>query len=197
MVSNELPQDTGASFQEFQSAAQILLDNALLLGNLELLAFLTLVDKVAHIDNATILKSRPEDISFLRFNCVVDGATIDSRITAVNPLLFQFYLKLPQYIYNVSADTATPVLKASNTPAPSSIAKSLTNFFRQQVPHLLHLIRINMCLLLCRSISLHRKKPLVDGIQCEICHSNSEQMECNCGLKNRRSCLIEERLFQS
>ena len=111
MVSNVLPQDTGAAFQEAQSAAKMVMDNAILVSNLEPLVFLTLVGKVANIKDAIDLKSRPEDISFLRFNCVVNGAAIDSRVITVNPLSFQFSPKLPQYIYDITAYTATPVVK--------------------------------------------------------------------------------------
>ena len=55
---------------------------------------------------------------------------MDSEITTVNPLSFQFYLKLPQYIYDVSDNTATPVLKAISSPAPSSVDKLLNNLFQ-------------------------------------------------------------------
>ena len=106
MISNEFPQDTGASFQEAQSAAQIVVNNVLLVGNLEPLTFLTSTRKIANIEDGTKLKSRPEDISFLRSNCVVDGAAIDYRVTKVNPLSFQFCLKLLQCIYDVNANTA-------------------------------------------------------------------------------------------
>ena len=101
----------------------MVVDNALLVGTLELLAFLTSIGNVTKIKDAAILKSRPKDTSFLRINCVVDGAVIDSRVTIVNHLLFQFYLKLSQYIYDVSAVTATPGVKVSSIPAPSSVAK--------------------------------------------------------------------------
>lgn len=77
MVSNKFSQDTSAAFQEAQSGAQIVVDNAILVGNLEPLAFLTTTGKVANIVDATVLKSRPEGISILRFKYVVDGAAID------------------------------------------------------------------------------------------------------------------------
>ena len=130
MVSNVLPQDTGATFQEAQSAAKMVMDNVILVSNLEPLVFLTLVGKVANIKDIIDLKSRSEDISFLRFNCVVNGAAIDSRVITVNLLSFQFSLKLPQYIYDITAYTATPVVKVCITPVPNNDAKSLTNLFQ-------------------------------------------------------------------
>lgn len=81
--------------------------------------------QVANIEDATNL-SRGEDISFLRSYCVVGGTAIDSRVTKGNPLSYQFSFKLPQYI---NTDTATPVVRASIIPAPSTVAKSLTNLF--------------------------------------------------------------------
>ena len=123
MVSNELPQDTSAAFQEAQFVAQMVMDNVLIVGNLEPIAFLSSTGKVANIEDAINLKNRPDDISFLRFNCVVDGAAMDSRVITVKPLSFQFSLKLPQYIYDVTADTSIPVVKACITPAPSTVAR--------------------------------------------------------------------------
>ena len=107
----------------------MVMDNALLVSNLEHLVLLTSTGKIAKIDDAINLKCRPEDNFFLRFNCVVDGTEIDSRVITVNPLSFQFSLKLPQYIYNVTVNTATLVVKVCITPAPSTVAKSLTNLF--------------------------------------------------------------------
>ena len=65
VVSNELLQNTDAAFQEAQSAAQIVMDNALLVDNLELLVFPTSTVKVSDIDDAINLKCSLEDISFL------------------------------------------------------------------------------------------------------------------------------------
>ena len=62
MVSNELPQDTGAAFQESQSVARMVIDNALLVGNLEPIAFLTSTGKVINIEDAINLKNSPDDI---------------------------------------------------------------------------------------------------------------------------------------
>ena len=130
MITNEIPQDTGAIFQEAQSAAQIVMENALLVSNLEPLEFLTSTRNVTNIDDLINLKSRPVDAFFLSFNCVVDDAAIDSRVITVNPLLFQFSLKLPQYIHDITADTTIRVVKVCITPAPSTVVKFLTNLFQ-------------------------------------------------------------------
>ena len=112
LVSGELPQDTGAAFQEDQSAAQLIVDKAILIDNLKPVDLLTSTGKVANVHDVTDLKSMSEDIAFLIFNCVVDGSVVDYRVTTANSLSFQFYLKLPQYIYDVGTDTTSPVAKA-------------------------------------------------------------------------------------
>ena len=129
MVSNEIPQDTGAAFQESQSAAQVVTDNALLVGNLEPLDFLISMGKVTNIEDASNLKIRPEDISFLRLSYVVDGVAIDNRVTKFNLLSFQFCPEMLQYIYDVEENTVTPVVNAKMTPAASTVATPLTCLF--------------------------------------------------------------------
>ena len=86
IVSNELPQDTGAAFQEAQSTARSVNGNILLVGNLETLAFLISTGNVTNIEDASRLKSILDTISFLRLNCVVDGEAFDNRVTKDNPM---------------------------------------------------------------------------------------------------------------
>ena len=58
------------------------------------------------------------------------GASIDHRVKTFNPLSFQFSLKLHQYIYDVEANTATPVIIAQNPPVNNPVVKSLYSIFQ-------------------------------------------------------------------
>ena len=88
---------------------------------MEPLAFLTSTAKVVDFgDDITDLTKRPEDINFLRFRCVLDGATLDKRVNHTPPLSFHFCLRLPQYLYDVDVKTATPAV--SNSIATAHIA---------------------------------------------------------------------------
>ena len=130
LVSGEIPQDTGVAFHEAQSSAQVIVDKAILIDNLEPVTFLTSTGNVAIIDDVTDLKSRSEDITFLRFNCVVNSSVIDYRATIFKPFSFQFCLKLPQYIYDIGKCTATPVAKATSLPVINPVSASLSNLFQ-------------------------------------------------------------------
>ena len=66
----------------------MIVNKAIIIDNLEPVDFLTSAGKVANIDDVTNLKRRSEDITFLRFKCVVNGSVIDYRVTTVNPLSF-------------------------------------------------------------------------------------------------------------
>ena len=98
LVDNELPLHTGATFQEAQSAEKLIFDNALRVDNLELLAFLSSAGKVLNIDDVNNLETRPADITFVKFCCIVDGSSSDKRITGAKPVSFQVCLRLPQYL---------------------------------------------------------------------------------------------------
>ena len=82
------------------------------------------------VEDATDLKNYPEDITYLRFSCLVDGASIDHRVITVNSLSFQFSLKLHQYIYDVDANTATPVITSQKPPVTNPVVKSLFSIFQ-------------------------------------------------------------------
>ena len=130
LISGELPQDTGSAFQEAQSAAQAIVAKATLISNLEPTAFLTSTGKTVGVEDATDLENRPEDITYLRFNFFMNGESIDHRVKNVNPLSVYFYLKLPQYIYDVEAKTATPVIISQNPPVNNPVAKLLSSIFQ-------------------------------------------------------------------
>ena len=130
LVSNELPQDTGAAYQESQSTAQTIINKANFLGNLDPVAFLSSTDKELKVVNdPSDLSTLPDDISFIWFTFILDAGTCDPRVVKVDPLLLQFSLKLPQYIYDVTAKTTNVITKAVSSPDKSSVAKSLVGLF--------------------------------------------------------------------
>ena len=94
LVSNELPLDTGAAFQEAQSVTKKLMESCISIPYLEPLAFLTSAGKVKTIDNVSDLKSCPDDITFFKFRCTVEGSTMDCRIKNYSKLSFHFCLRL-------------------------------------------------------------------------------------------------------
>ena len=107
LVSNELPMDTNAAFQEAQTASLSILGHCLHVENLEPMAFLSSTGKSVTVDDVVDLSERPEDITFLRFRSLLDASKLDARVTKMPPLNFHFCLRLPQYIYDVAAKTAS------------------------------------------------------------------------------------------
>ena len=92
LISNELPLDTGAAFQEAQTEAKSIVDKAITYSNVEPLAFLTSTAKVVDFDDdITDLAKRPDDIIFLRFRCVLNGATLDKRVSHTPNFIFIFF----------------------------------------------------------------------------------------------------------
>ena len=78
LVSDELLLDSGATFQEAQTATKLITDNATIVTYLEPLAFITSTTKVAIIgDDLADLEMRPEDITFLRFRSVFEWVIIE------------------------------------------------------------------------------------------------------------------------
>ena len=69
LASNELPLDTGAAFQEAQSAAGKIMDQVIRFDNLEPLAFLTSQGKAIKIKDADDLDKRSVDITYMKFRC--------------------------------------------------------------------------------------------------------------------------------
>ena len=128
LVSNELSLDTGVSFQEAQSVAKTIIISTLFIQNLEPLAFLTSRNKVVKISDPADLKSRPDDITFFRFRCVMNDSSVDNRFTTVPDLYFQFYMRFTQSIYDITADMANLIesLSVSNPPVT---ARSLNDCF--------------------------------------------------------------------
>ena len=101
LVSNELSLETGAEFQEAHFFVKSLMESCITIPYLEPLTFLNSAGKVKSIDNTSELGSRPDDITFFKLRCTVDGASVDKRIMSDCQSSFQFCLRLPQHTYDV------------------------------------------------------------------------------------------------
>ena len=118
LVSNELPLDTGAAFQESQYFTKTLMESCISIPYLKPLAFMNSAGKVKTIDNVLDLGFHPDDITSVKFRCTLDGSLMDIRITGDHQLSFQFCLQLPRHTYDVNVDTYT------DTSNPNSIIGS-------------------------------------------------------------------------
>lgn len=72
--------------------------------------------KIKNVDDVSDVESRPDDITFVKSRCTLDGSLMDSRIKSEYQLSFQFSFRLPQHSYDVQAGTYT----ATSTPSPIS-----------------------------------------------------------------------------
>jgi len=102
LVSNELPIDTGAAFQESQEVAKMVTRSALRVENLHPSAFLNSEGKQLKFHPAAKLAERPEDLSYFRFQCELDGLTLDRRVINAGEFSIQFCLALPQHLFHVN-----------------------------------------------------------------------------------------------
>ena len=130
LVSGEHPQGTSTMFQEAQSAAQVIIDSVLNVHNLKPLAFLNSTGKVVTVDDLTSLPDIPMDITYIHLRCSLDGTALDARVDHAKPIHFNFCLRLPQYLFDVSAGTATLVSSTTVTnPLPRTTKLSLASLF--------------------------------------------------------------------
>ena len=130
MVSNEIPLDTTAAFQETQSASKTVLDSAININNLEPLAFLNSSGSAVSTTDFYDLEKHPANITFSRFRCNMDGSAVNSYVGALG-LSFVFFLKLPLYEYDSSSKT-TPLVStplASVSKGDTGVGGSLTSCF--------------------------------------------------------------------
>ena len=130
LVSNELPIDTSASFQEAQAAAKTIINSVLNPNFLEPVAFLNSVGSEVKIGDPTDLSTRPVDITYIRFRCHMHASSVDDRVVNAPELSFNFSLKLPQHTYNASTNTVTKIsTPQAISPSKSNLARSLSSCF--------------------------------------------------------------------
>ena len=107
MVTNEVPIDSGAALQEAQSTSKFIVESVLRLTFLDPVSFLTSAGNEAILGDPTDLKSRPSDITYIRFRCTMHGSFVDARVKNIAELSFHFCLQLPQHTYDeASGDVA-------------------------------------------------------------------------------------------
>ena len=95
IVSNDIPIDSGAAYQEAQSASQTIVDSVLNPAFLDPVAFLTSAGKYAKILDPADLQKRAVDITYVRFCCTMHGSSVNSRVVKTTDLSFYFCLRLP------------------------------------------------------------------------------------------------------
>ena len=83
LVSNELPIDTSAAYQEAQAASKSIVDSVLDANNLELLAFLNSTGATVSMIDFEDFDKRSADVSFVRFRCNMDVLSVDNRVNRV------------------------------------------------------------------------------------------------------------------
>ena len=105
LITKEIPMDTGADFQEAQVAAKMIIDNVFNIANLNPNAFLNSDGKTLKFAPTGNLSERPEDLTFFRFQCDLDGHDIDRRVMTAGEFSFQFCLRLPQHLLNLADNT--------------------------------------------------------------------------------------------
>jgi len=75
LIAQEIPMDTGSSFQEAQAAAKFVTDE---------------VVNICNLHPSVKLSEKPENLTFFRFQCDLDGSTVDKRVTKAGDLSFQY-----------------------------------------------------------------------------------------------------------
>ena len=128
-VSGELPIDTGAAFQASQTATKEVMDSMLSIQHLDPVAFLATKCVTVDIGDPDDLLTRPDDIAFIKFNCTMDGATQDIRVTQADTLSFQFCLRLPQHLLDIASKTVSVVSAPVVTTKRLGVSRSLGAYF--------------------------------------------------------------------
>ena len=130
LIAMEIPMDTGAAFQEAQAASKVVMDHVYNIGNLNPSAFLNSDGKTLKFAPTAKLSERPEDLTFFRFQCDLDGREIDNRIMMAGDISFKFCLRLPQHLLNVVKNTVEDI---SITPKKKEGKASTMSKFMQEL----------------------------------------------------------------
>ena len=76
---------------------------------LDPVAFLTAHNNTVDIDDPDNIVNRPDNISFMKFNCTMNGASQDACVTQADTPVFQFFLCLSRHLFDVAAITYSVV----------------------------------------------------------------------------------------
>jgi len=128
LIAQEIPMDTGAAFQEAQAAAKVVTDEVFNICNLHPSAFLNSDGKTLKFAPTVKLSDRPEDLTFFRFQCDLDGNTVDKRVTKAGDLSFQYCLRLPQHLFNVTNNTVEDISKSPGKESMTDFMHELNSF---------------------------------------------------------------------
>ena len=128
LIANEVPMDTGAAFQEAQAATAKIMDEVFNVENLHPSAFLNSDGKTVKFTPTVGLKERPDDLTYFRFQCDLDGSEVDKRVTTAGEFNFQFCLRLPQHLFCVKDDTVETI---SLSGKKRGQAKSMVEFMTE------------------------------------------------------------------
>ena len=129
LVGNEIPIDTGASYQEAQSTFKLIFDSLLNPIFLDPGSFLKSDGNEVKIGDPSDKTQRPVDITYVRFRCTMHGSSIDpSDIKAPDPS-FHFCLRLSQHTYNDTTSIVTLIANSPRTPTSSTTARALGTCF--------------------------------------------------------------------
>ena len=77
--------------------------------HLGLVAVLTTQNDTVDTGDHDNLVNRPDNISFIKFSCTIDGSSQDIRVTQAETLSFQFCHRLPQHLFDVAAETVSEI----------------------------------------------------------------------------------------
>ena len=125
LVGNEIPIDTGASYQEAQSASKFIVDSLLNPMFLDPISFLKSDSDEVKIGDPSDKTQRPVDITYVRFRCTIHGSSIDPRVIKALDLSFHFCLRLPQHTYDDTTSIVTLIANYPRTPTSSTTARAL------------------------------------------------------------------------
>ena len=129
LVLTELPMNTGASIQATQSAAKRVMGCLTNIKFLGPIGFINSTNKALQISDPLDLEKRPGDISFFRFCCTMDAASVDTRITHEGTLSFHFCLQFPQHVYDVNTNTISDATLTPVSVPNNCTSRSLTACF--------------------------------------------------------------------
>jgi len=131
LVSNKLPIDTGAAFQESQEVAKMVMGSALRVENLHPSAFLNSEGKQLKFHPAAMLAERPEDLSYFRFQCELDGLTLDRRVIDTGEFSIQFCLALPQHLFHVKDGSVEEITSSARKVGRKDNRHSMESFMTE------------------------------------------------------------------
>jgi len=129
LVSNNLPIDTSTAFQESQEVAKMVTGSALRVDNLHPSAFLNLEGKQLNFYPAAKLAERPDDLSYFRFQCNLDGLALDRRVINAGEFSIQFCLAL--HLFHVKDGSVEEITSSARKVGRKDNRHSMESFMAE------------------------------------------------------------------